>query len=387
MTLEDYNLLVADILGTGNRVITPAELRLLFEAISSAVEGEVGDSVQEATGQLSGFALKTVEGGVDAATTTSQTLSGIRDLGTERKVIGTDGLRVLVAGQSNKADNGLYLMKSGAWQRMTGYTSGVSLSGLMVGVNGGDNIGLFIQPNQLANMQAEKPFQKVVDLSSAVQSAAGANKEEEKDKTVNIVSTPSEEEGGDAVVEYSYSIGGKVNGSELRRVKIQQEDYGDKTLIKDDTQNDWTYDKGTGILTINADTVKLPDTGKLLLELVTYGTYGASSGIDLKIAGNQFVYRLGEESNADYKNAGAVPVVGGGPTGVYKVTSPVSDGQIYTHTYNTQNINVVARDTQGRVDLNVYATPLDNYTYRLNVPAGETFVGDLLLSVYPETLS
>lgn len=381
-TREDIINYTEDLLDPSNEEISAAEdldVRLkTLDYFDSATDAKI----QAAAGQFSGFALKTVDGGVDAATTTNQTLSGIRDLGTDRKVIGTDGLRVLVAGQTNKADNGLYLMKSGAWQRMTGYTSGVSLSGLMVGVNGGDNIGLFIQPNQLANMQAEKPFQKIVDLSSAVQAAAGANKEEVRDETTSIIASEPDEE-GNITVEYNYQVGNLVNGAQLRRVKWQQTDYGDRTLKR----SAWSYNAGTGVLSIDSTQETLPDAGSLLLELVTYGTYGASSGIDLKIDGNQFVYRLGEESNADYKNAGAIPVVGGGPTGVYNVTTPVSDGQIYTHTYNTKDIDIKVKDTQGRTDTVIYATPIDNNSFRLNIPENETFTGKLLLSVYPETLS
>lgn len=245
--------------------------------------------------RATGFSLKTFPGGVDAATTDNQVLSGIRDLGTDRKVTGIDGLKVLVVGQTNAADNGLYLMKSGNWQRITGYTSGASLSGLMVGVNGGDNAGkFFLQADTLPNMQADKYFQPAIDLYESLSSLVSTSREETFYAFTPIITAEPEDDDSEGITQYSYPVGDIVGSSKIKRLIIQQSDYGDKTV----KPTAWTYDASTGLLSVDASQVSLPEGGELMFELVSYGTMGLAGGLEIVInpdasSPNQLGYILG----------------------------------------------------------------------------------------------
>lgn len=186
----------------------------------------------------------------------------------------------------------------------------------------------------------------------------------------------------------TYVIGNLVNGRQIIKVSTWQTDYGDRLLQpkKPNKQGgQWQYNPESGELEIDADWLPDSDGAQIIVEMRTFGTAGFGYGTDIKLDGTNILYKFNNED--DYKNAGAIPLIGGGTVGVYNVTTPVSDGQIYTHTYNTKDIDIKVKDTQGRTDTVIYATPIDNNSFRLNIPENETFTGKLLLSVYPETLS
>lgn len=295
ITREDIVNYTEDLLDPSNEEISAQEdldVRLkTLDYIDFAATREA----QKVAAQATGFSLKTFPGGVDAATTGNETLSGIRDLGTTRKVLGIDGLQVLVAGQTNAADNGLYLMKSGNWQRIPGYTSGAALSGLMVGVNGGDHAGtFFLQPDTLTNISADKNFQPAINLVDSLQSLIGGNREETSYAFTPIITAEPEDEESEGITQYSYIVGDLVGSSTIKRVVIQQSDYGDKTV----KPSAWTYDTSTGRLLVDASQTYLPEGGELMLELVSYGTMGLATGLEIVInpdasSPNQLGYILG----------------------------------------------------------------------------------------------
>lgn len=376
ITREDINNYTEDLLDPSNEEISAQEDLDVRLKTLDWVEDTIDKKVQAAAGQFTGLTRKVFYGGVDAATTSNETLSGIRDLGVDRKVIGRDGLKVLVAGQTNAVDNGLYLMKSGAWQRIAGYTSGASLSGLEVWVNGGDNLGkVYLQPLELPNINTDKPFQVIGDMGAAILSAAGAAKEEVKDRVVPITGSEPDEE-GNVTLDYDYQVGSIVNGQTIRRVKWQQSDYGDRTLQR----TAWNYDSGTGILSIDPVQEPLPEGGNLLLELVQYGTGNASTGVKFAyIPGDPSTnlgYYFGDEvAPADVKPipGASVTVVAGMAGKVYSVTS-ATDGQQFDHDLGTASFTGTTADPY------VGVTPVSATKYALSVPADETYTGTVTLT-------
>lgn len=82
---------------------------------------------------------------VAVATTANITLSGVQTID---GVAGAVDFRVLVKNQTTATENGIYLMKSGAWVRATDGDSGVDLEWAVVPVSGGSQSGKLFRCNQ-----------------------------------------------------------------------------------------------------------------------------------------------------------------------------------------------------------------------------------------------
>lgn len=104
--------------------------------LTSLAAGTVStDAVNK--GQLDAAILALTSGGAKAvrmATTANITLSGTQTIDT---VVGAADDRVFVRAQTATAENGLYLMKSGAWVRTTDADSWVELVGSIIAVEEG----------------------------------------------------------------------------------------------------------------------------------------------------------------------------------------------------------------------------------------------------------
>lgn len=81
---------------------------------------------------------------VAAATTANITLSGIQTIDT---VTGAADLRILVKDQTTQTENGIYLMKSGAWVRTIDADLGIQIEWSVVPVSGGTQAGKVFRCN------------------------------------------------------------------------------------------------------------------------------------------------------------------------------------------------------------------------------------------------
>ena len=115
-----------------------------------------------------------VEGGVDVYAPNSTTLSGLQTLD---GVAGAVDLRVLVA------EKGVYAMKTGAWVRLTGYTTAASLkAGTLCYVSRGTTRAgtLYLQTTAIANLTDAQVWVLVGKLNLA----APSSEEEQLDFTL-----------------------------------------------------------------------------------------------------------------------------------------------------------------------------------------------------------
>jgi len=75
---------------------------------------------------------------VRVVVTTNVTLSGLQDLAGDT---GADGHRVLLIGQTTTTETGIWVMRTGAWERAPDAIPGFDLGGMLVPVTAGDNAG------------------------------------------------------------------------------------------------------------------------------------------------------------------------------------------------------------------------------------------------------
>lgn len=300
MTLQEFSALVADTFGPDNTVITPAEVATVLLAIPSVIETEVSNALATAAA-TAGSEQKSVPGGVDTVAKTNIPLnSGPQIINGYNVPIGGT---VLLTNQTNPAENGIYTLGNTGFTRTEGYTTPTDLSRLNVSVVYGNDAGnQYQQPNTLISGSVEKEFVLTNNFSENIKALIGNAKEEVVQKKFDITTSEPDED-GNVVVTPTYQIGNLLNGGKLRSVQVRQPDWS-KTLIPGE---EYTL-ANDGTLTI---TDTLPEAGKILLEVVTYGTLGASQGVVFETDGTTLFYRFGHETPADNKVAGPVTVVAG----------------------------------------------------------------------------
>lgn len=104
---------------------------------------------------------------VQIATTTNITLSGVQTL---NGVTGASGLRVAVLGQTAAADNGIYVMDSGAWARAADSNTAAEIWGSAFYVEAGDNTN---GGKQYANSNSTLPTLGSTNLTFSQIAGAG----------------------------------------------------------------------------------------------------------------------------------------------------------------------------------------------------------------------
>lgn len=295
---EEFLQLSQDVLGLSNERIDPPELKGLVDTIPDLVNTAIDNAKTEMQGAASGVTWRIVDGGVDTVSLSNITLSGLQDINGVPKSV---DLKVLVAGQTNKAQNGLYLMKSTSWVRIPGYDTASSLSSVFVSVNSGDYAAsVYFQPATLANVNDVKDFKELVNFNFSLQALAASLREDFKDFTVTVATTG----------QVAYSIPETLPANAIvKKVIYQQPDF-DRTLTRD---QDWTFDKTNNRIVLTTTAASRVYNGhRLRIETSSYGSLGAFSGIVFKSSGSNLYYRLGYETDADLKLTGEVPSGGGG---------------------------------------------------------------------------
>lgn len=303
---EEFLQLSQDVLGLSNERIDPPELKGLVDTIPDLVNTAIDNAKTAIEGAASGATWRTADGGVDTVSLTDIPLNGLQNINGVPN--GVD-IKVLVAGQSNKAQNGLYLMKSGFWLRIPGYDTGPSLSSLFVGVMSGTYAGsIFMQPSLLATAEQAKDFTLALDLKSSLVALASMTREESRDFWIPVT-TESQST--------FYLTGIVPTGTMIRRVLFSQPDI-DK-LLKPNT--DWVYNKTTHAITLSgAASARVHVGNELILDVRSNGTQGLFEGLYLEAVDSQLYYRFGFETNADLR-----PIPGG--------TLNVTSGFISVDTY------------------------------------------------------
>lgn len=361
----------------------PFDRRLIDFIVSQRLQG-----VAEAMAMMAGFSLDFVDGGVDTVATENIDLEGWQDLW---GVDGGDDKLVAVVGQTAKSQNGLYRMKQGLWVREEGYTTPQELSRIAFFVADGLRLGeMYVQPQNLTSPSDPKIFTLGLNLNKALKALIGKAKEEKDDQYETITgTTTTEEQDGQPVEVFTskneYNVKEKVGSFQLAKVKLKQGTVSEVEIKKG---TEWTYDPDMGKLWISpAVLVNYLEGHEIHLCLSTSGTDGMAYGVVLKNDESNFYFRRADQSDADLQISGPIPTpIGGGSAKTYVVNTPVYNGHQFQHQYNTQNIDVVVKNAQGRIDPLIAAYPVDNSHFALSIPEGEPFTGKLFLSVYPETV-
>ena len=131
------NISYTNITGVGQYVLNPS---ISVNSINIA-----GTQINDTHAATVGYVKQFVQGldakeSVRCATTGNIILSGLQDKVDEIDLASGD--RVLVKDQTNKAQNGIYLAKAGAWERAADFDAPAEVQGAFVFVEGGSqNIG------------------------------------------------------------------------------------------------------------------------------------------------------------------------------------------------------------------------------------------------------
>lgn len=378
MTLQEFSALVADTFGPANTVITPAEVATVLLAIPSVIETEVTKALATAAA-TAGSEQKSVPGGVDTVAKTNIPLnSGSQIINGYQVPIGGT---VLLANQTNPAENGIYTLGNTGFTRTEGYQTPAELSRLNVSVVYGNDAGnVYQQPNTLPNGSAEKEFALTNSFSENLKALVSSAKDITKYPFVDITTTG---EGDDLQVTQTYNIADKLNGGDLRAVYVQQSDFGGPMLEKG---IDYDFNSGTSVLTIFKP---LPERGKIRLEVVVPSAYGLGYGLKLEYIPDN------PNTNVGFKflgpgNADVIPiedfkaiVYSGNDTQVLSVTN-ISKGYLVPHDKGTDELSIEAFGLDGKPDRAVYAYDKTMTSYKVYVPT--KFTGKIYARFYPKTV-
>ncbi|OZI06584.1 hypothetical protein BWI93_19080 [Siphonobacter sp. BAB-5385] len=289
-----------------NQVIDPDEVQPVLELMVRFMISQSARAAAAMATQMAGTTLRYIKAGVDVAATSNIDLEGIQAVD---GVPGALEMVVGVVGQTNKAQNGPWIMKDGPWQRLPGFATPVELSGIAFYVQRGSTQAgnLYVQPARISNTSDAKEFTYAHNANEALRSLVGAAKEETADAYETITGTTTIEEIDGAEVEVftatpSYNVKAKVGNYTLKAVYFKQ---GTVSEVKLKKNTEWTYNPATGELWVSpAVLINALEGHELHLDLSSEGTYGMASGFVFRVLQGKPYYRFGGETDADLREAG-----------------------------------------------------------------------------------
>lgn len=262
VTEQQIRDMLAYLYRPANEEIKDDEVQPVEEAFIDFVLTMVAQAKADMAGTAAGLSLKVADQGVDTVALTNVPRNGVQTIG----FVTGAGKNVLLVGQTDPSENGVWVMQDGPWARHPLYDTPAKLSQLVVGVNSGQHAGrVYVQPQTVAALPAQN-WDLMVNLEQAIAAMVVAQSEE-----ISIVYLPVT---ADEQASLPFA---KRAGSEIASV----------TLVADfdhelDEAN-WAYDPALSVITIlNGANLQLSEGNRLRVKERYFNTGNVSRSIDMQ---------------------------------------------------------------------------------------------------------